>query len=170
MEGLSGDIQGMLIMGVAGSGKTTLGKALSEQLGWTFLDADDYHPAVNIEKMKNGIPLTDEDRFPWLRDLNQKLIWLLAKDEHPILACSALKAVYRQILLSKTTGIQVVYLKGDFSLIESRMLVRGSHYMQAGMLKSQFEILEEPVEVFVADISQPLETLVSQIITWVRRV
>jgi gluconokinase len=120
--------------------------------------------------MKNGIPLTDEDRFPWLRDLNQKLIWLLAKDEHPILACSALKMVYRQILLSKTTGIRVVYLKGDFSLIESRMLARGSHYMQAGMLKSQFEILEEPVEVFVADISQPLETLVSQIITWVRRV
>lgn len=135
---------GYLVMGVSGCGKSTIGKMLAERLGWVFHDADDFHPPANIEKMKSGIPLTDEDRRPWL----ERLSFLLRKEVvtgiHPVLACSALRQSYRDILLAGLPGFQIVYLKGDRKLIAARMNSRPGHFMPAALLDSQFATLEEP--------------------------
>ena len=155
---------GFLIMGVSGSGKTTIGQALAARLGWDFVDADDFHPAENITKMRNGIPLTDEDRAPWLDALHRLLASTLASGRHPILACSALKEKYRVQLLHGLDGIEAIYLKGTYDLIWSRMSVRQGHYMRPEMLRSQFAALEEPQDVFVLDISMTVEDMVDKII------
>lgn len=135
---------GYLVMGVSGCGKSTIAKMLADQLGWSFYDADDFHPPANIEKMKSGIPLTDADRLPWL----ERLSFLLRKEvvigNHPVLACSALRQSYRDILLAGLPGFQIVYLKGDRELIASRMNSRPGHFMPATLLDSQFTTLEEP--------------------------
>jgi len=133
----------VIVMGVSGCGKSTIGEALAKNLNIDFFDADDFHPQSNIDKMKNGIPLNDNDRKPWLLNLAKQLTtW--DKNRGAILACSALKESYRQLLMSKTKKIQWVYLSGTFQLIKSRMESRPGHFMKAEMLKSQFNTLEVP--------------------------
>jgi gluconokinase len=154
----------ILVMGVSGSGKTTVGDTLATRLGWNFFDGDDFHTPENIAKMKAGIPLDDKDRFPWLGKLN-RLIFTCIKENAPgILACSALKEQYRQILLRDYQNVLVVYLKGSYELIWSRMSGRSDHYMKPEMLKSQFEALEEPNCGLIIDIALPVEVIVEMIL------
>lgn len=137
----------VILMGVSGSGKTTVGLALSEHLGCHFFDADDFHPAENIAKMSAGTPLTDADRLPWLQQLNQLIAQNLSTGEPFVLACSALKKSYRVELLRGNLGVIFVYLQADYDSIWSRMQAREGHYMKAEMLQSQFFDLEEPAPV-----------------------
>jgi gluconokinase len=156
----------VIIIGVAGSGKTTVGKALAEGLGWHFYDADAFHPAENVAKMANGTPLTDGDRAPWLAALHA-LISASLKEHCPgVLACSALKESYRQQLLEENEGVQIVYLKGTYELVWSRIALRQDHYMKSNMLRSQFEALEEPTEALTLDISRPVGDIVQEILMY----
>lgn len=153
----------VIVMGVAGSGKTTVGRALARRLGWDFYDADGFHPAENISKMANGIPLEDADRAPWLASLHA-LISTVLKDKQPaILACSALKESYRQKLLEGNEDVLVVYLKGSYDLIWSRIAARQDHYMKPQMLQSQFEALEEPTDALTIDSSLSVDEIVREI-------
>jgi gluconokinase len=154
---------GLLIMGVSGSGKTTVGQALAQKLGWDFFDADDFHPPENIAKMEAGIPLNDSDRAPWLAALHGQLLSTLKAGHHPVLACSALKATYRAQLLEGMDGIAVIYLKGSYALIWSRMSTRASHYMKPEMLQSQFDALEEPADAIVLDVKMPVKDMLDTI-------
>lgn len=151
-------------MGVSGSGKTTVGKALAQKLGWDFFDADDFHPAGNITKMASGIPLSDSDRAPWLNSLHHLLSSTLKSNRHPVLACSALKEEYRAELLDGMDGIEVIYLKGNYDLISSRMSARENHYMRPEMLRGQFATLEEPKNALVLDVSASVEELIDKIV------
>ena len=147
--------QGFLIMGVSGSGKSTLGRALAQELGWDFYDADDFHSAENIAKMSAGIPLTDSDRAPWLKTLNHLLLSILMDAHHPVLACSALKEKYRTRLLAGVEGMAVIYLKGSYEQVRSRLMAREGHYMKENLLRSQFDALEEPENAIILDVSMP---------------
>jgi gluconokinase len=142
----------IVVMGVSGAGKTTVGLLLAEQLGWTFYDADDFHPRSNIEKMSHGVPLTDADRRPWLESLRELVRTTLGSGSNAILACSALKADYRDYLVIDAR-VRLVYLKGSFSLIQDRLSHRRGHYMDAALLESQFSALEEPADAVVVDVS-----------------
>jgi gluconokinase len=133
----------LLLMGVSGSGKTTLGQRLAAELGWPFYEGDDFHPGENIEKMARGVPLTDEDRRPWLERLAALLADLLSRDESAVLACSALKKRYRDLLLVDQR-VKLVYLKGDYQTLKRRLEGRRGHFMKADLLQSQLEALEEP--------------------------
>lgn len=154
-----------IVMGVSGCGKTTIGSLLARRLGWDFYDADDFHPAANVAKMAAGIPLNDDDRAPWLQTLHDLIVQSLAEHRSGVLACSALKERYRQTLLAGSSNVQVVYLKGDFALIQSRMAARAGHYMKPEMLQSQFAALEEPVNALVVDIGLSAEVIVENILT-----
>ena len=154
-----------IVMGVSGSGKTSVGKALAEQLGWDFYDADHFHPPENVAKMASGIPLDDSDRVPWLASLHKLISSGLAQNRPGILACSALKECYRQRLLEGNEGVQIIYLKGNYDLIWSRMSARTDHYMKPHMLQSQFETLEEPTNALTFDISMPVDDIVEEIIS-----
>ena len=154
----------MIVMGVAGSGKTTVGEALARHLGWNFYDADAFHPAANIEKMANGTPLTDSDRAPWLAALHSLISTSLKENRPGVLACSALKESYRRKLLEGNDGVQIVYLKGSYDLIWSRLSRRKDHYMKPQMLQSQFETLEEPADALTLDVSLPVADLVGEIL------
>jgi gluconokinase len=156
-------IQGFLIMGVAGSGKSTLGKALARKLGWDFFDADDFHSTANIAKMAAGIPLTDPDRTPWLSALHDQLLSILQADRHPVLACSALKEKYRVQLLDGIRGVKVIYLKGNYDVLSSRISARAGHYMKADMLQSQFDALDEPANALVLDVSMSVDEMLDRI-------
>jgi gluconokinase len=151
-------------MGVAGSGKTTVGKALAETLGWEFHDADDFHSAENILKMSRGVPLDDDDRLPWLDALHALVYTCLLENRPGVLACSVLKETYRQALLADHPKVFLVYLKGDYALILRRMASRPGHYMRPEMLKSQFDALEEPVYGLTVDASLPVEEIVRRIL------
>jgi gluconokinase len=154
----------VIVMGVSGSGKTTVGKLLATSLNWDFADADDFHPATNIEKMSLGMALNDADRMPWLLELQSAIVdWLQAK-KNVVLACSALKATYRDLLWVDRTQVKLVYLKGDFELISQRLQQRQNHYMKADLLSSQLDTLEEPQNAITIDISEPPEVIVEQII------
>jgi gluconokinase len=153
-----------IVMGVSGCGKSSVGNTLAEHLGWDFYDADDFHPPENVAKMANGIPLTDSDRTPWLASLNELISSSLKTDRPGVLACSALKERYRQQLMDGNDGVQLVYLKGSYDLIWSRMETRTDHYMKPHMLKSQFETLEEPTNALTMDISMSLDDIVQEII------
>jgi gluconokinase len=154
----------ILVMGVAGSGKTFIGKALANQLGWDFYDADDFHPPSNIAKMASGAPLNDDDRTPWLIALHQLISACLKENRPGVLACSALKEKYRQILLGDQTNVQIVYLKGSYELIRSHLAGRAEHFMKPEMLQSQFVALEEPADALTMDISLPVDEIVGKII------
>lgn len=151
-------------MGVSGSGKTTLAKALADHLQWDFIDADDFHPPANVAKMSAGIPLDDSDRTPWLAALHDQLLSTLEADRHPVLACSALKEIYRAQLLGGLAGIVIVHLAGSYDLIWSRMNRRPGHFMKPEMLKSQFEDLEEPCDALVVDVTAPLDQMLDTIL------
>jgi len=152
----------VLVMGVAGSGKSLIGRKVAEALGCRFADADDFHPAANIEKMSHGIPLTDADREPWLRAMRDAVLQWSAAGECVVLACSALKRRYRE-QLSGGTDLKVVYLKGTFDVIHARLRERQDHFMKPEMLASQFADLEEPSECIVADVSGPPEEMAAEI-------
>ena len=132
----------MIIFGVSGAGKTTLGKLLARKLGWAFYEADEFHSPANVEKMRAGIPLTDEDRWPWLESLRELVKRLDAKED-AVLACSALKHAYRRFL-RVNDQVKFVYLRGDYSLIVNQLRERKGHFMNPELLKSQFADLEEP--------------------------
>ena len=149
-------------MGVSGSGKTTVGKLLAEQLGWEFADGDDYHPATNVEKMRNGIPLTDADRAPWLSTLRGLIAEWIAAKHNAVLACSALKRSYRAEL-QVGPEVQVVYLRGTPRLLQQRLHARSGHFMTEGMLASQLATLEEPEKATVVDIGGSPEEIVNEI-------
>jgi gluconokinase len=151
-----------LLMGVSGAGKTTVGKLLASQLGWEFADADDYHSATNVEKMRNGIPLTDADRGPWLESLRLVIVAWIAAGKNGVLACSALKKAYRDVLIVGPE-VRVVYLKGDRELLRDRLLLRRGHYMKEAMLESQIATLEEPGDAIVVDARRTPEEIVREI-------
>ncbi|MEG3985940.1 gluconokinase [Microcoleus sp. S28C3] len=152
-----------IVMGVSGSGKTTVGKLLAQSLNWDFSDADDFHPSANIEKMSRGIPLEDADRLPWLLQLQAAIDRWLLENKNVVLACSALKASYREILCRDPQRMKIVYLKGSFQLLSARLASRENHYMKADLLLSQLDTLEEPQDAIIIDASQPLDIIVRQI-------
>ncbi len=154
----------VVVMGVSGSGKTTVGKLLAESLQWDFRDADDFHPPENIEKMSRGIPLDDGDRLPWLLTLQSAIDEWLRDGKNTVLACSALKDSYRQVLQRDRDRVKLVYLKGSFDLISQRLNQRQQHYMKVDLLKTQLDALEEPQESIWIDISQPPEAIAQTII------
>jgi len=156
-------IRFLIVMGVAGSGKTSVSKGLAEHLGWDFYDADDFHPSENVAKMASGIPLDDLDRAPWLAALHDLISSNLKQNKPGVLACSALKERYRQHLMNGYDSVQLVYLKGSYDLIWSRMIARKEHYMKPHMLQSQFDALEEPVNALTVDISIPVPEIIQEI-------
>ena len=151
-------------MGVSGTGKSTVGKLLGDRTGWAFYDADDFHSSANIDKMNRGIPLTDRDRLPWLEDLQQLIQTTLANNQTAILACSALKSNYRQILRHNSSEVVFIYLQGDFQCIQSRIQSRSEHFMNSNLLKSQFDTLEEPENAIIIDVSLAPEAIVEEIL------
>jgi gluconokinase len=161
----------VIVMGVCGCGKSTVGQALANQLGWPFFDADDFHPPANVAKMAKGIALTDEDREPWLDGVAVEMRAVARKGQHAVLACSALKESYRQRIargLQDPEGeggseLRIVYLKGDAKTIEPRLALRSGHFMPASLLQSQFAALEEPEHAMVIDIRQTTEAQAAQI-------
>jgi gluconokinase len=155
----------VIIMGVSGSGKSTVGSALAAHLDWTFADADDFHPPHNLNKMARGEPLTDADREPWLGQLHQLLQDHQTNQKNIVLACSALKSHYRDILVGSLEGIQVVFLQGSPELIAQRIAQR-QHFMPLSLLESQLATLEPPQNALVVDIALPLERMVLEIVAW----
>jgi gluconokinase len=156
----------VILMGVSGCGKTSVGEGLSEALGWSFYDGDDFHPQANIDKMAQGIPLNDADRQPWLVKLHQLIVEHLDANRSLIVASSALKARYRQTLRGGRDEVAFVHLKGDFDLIYARMKERSGHYMKAEMLRSQFRDLEEPEDALTVSIEKPVEQIVEEILVY----
>jgi carbohydrate kinase (thermoresistant glucokinase family) len=152
----------VLIVGVCGCGKTTIGRALAQELGWRFLDGDDFHPETNVTKMASGIPLTDDDRWPWFDRIVAEMRRVSAAGEHAVVACSALKQAYRD-RLAAGGDVRVVYLKGDAATIEPRLARRAGHFMPASLLPSQFATLEEPTGAIVVDIREPIAVQVAAI-------
>jgi gluconokinase len=136
--------QVLVVMGVSGSGKTTVAAMLAGRLHWTFEEGDNLHPASNVEKMHNGIPLTDEDRKPWLNAIAEWIDHWRERHEHGVITCSALKREYRRIIIGDRSDVRLVYLKGDKDLIAKRLAARHGHFMPSSLLQSQFDTLEEP--------------------------
>jgi gluconokinase len=167
MRGWRGHVV-VIVMGVSGAGKTVVGEALAARLGWTFEDADDWHPAANVEKMRNGHPLTDLDRKPWLEALNRAMRGWVEGRQSVVLACSALKGWYRQVLREGIQGdsVRFAYLKGTYDEINQRLNRRHGHFMPESLLKSQFEALEEPpaTEALTVDARLPVEAAVDAIV------
>lgn len=156
----------VIIMGVSGSGKSTIGQALSEQTGIPFFDADDYHPPANFEKMKSGQALQDEDRWPWLHRLAELLFLQQKQQRGAILACSALKTKYRDLLANDLLPAPLwIYLDGSPELIAERLQARSGHFMPPALLASQFEALEIPKKAIRVPIDQDVESIVSDILT-----
>ncbi|MHC5859849.1 gluconokinase [Nostoc sp.] len=161
----------IIVMGVSGSGKTTIGKLLADSLEWEFSDADTFHSPENIEKMRCGIPLSEADRMPWLQDLQTAIKHWLQENKNVVLACSALKDSYRQFLVldsdrtanTKGDRIKLVYLKGSYELIQMRLQERSNHYMSEKLLNSQFYTLEEPLDALCIDVAQPPQIIVQNI-------
>lgn len=152
----------VIVMGVSGSGKTTIGELLADRMGCGFSDADDFHPAANVEKMRAGTPLTDDDRRPWLQALRQAIENWQAAGESRVIACSALKAAYRDQLSPRNDAI-FVFLKGSAEIIAGRLKARKGHYMNPDLLASQFATLEEPAGAIVVDIAPPPAVIVDNI-------
>ena len=152
----------IVVMGVSGSGKSTVGSQLALQLGWGFADADDYHAVASVEKMRNGIPLTDADRAPWLKALRSLIVAWVQAGRSGVLACSALKQAYRDQLRGGE-DVRFVYLKVRRDVLSQRLLDRHDHYMKESMLESQFQALEEPIDATVVDANGMPENIVHSI-------
>lgn len=152
----------VIVMGVVGSGKTTVGKLLACGFSWDFADADDFHPEVNVEKIRNGIPLTDEDREPWLERLRKAIVRWTAEGRSMVLACSALKRAYRT-KLSVGPQVRFVYLKGSAALIADRLRSRHGHFAGESILASQLADLEEPEKAITVEIVDTPEHIVAEI-------
>jgi gluconokinase len=152
----------VIVMGTTGSGKTTIGSLLAKRLGWEFVDADDFHPPANVEKMKHGIPLSDADRKPWLKTLHDKIVEWTAKKNNVVLACSALKQSYREELRANSE-VKFVYLKGSYELFSQRVLTRKGHFAKQDLIASQFAALEEPTDAIIADAARSPEEIVCEV-------
>jgi gluconokinase len=153
----------VILMGVAGSGKTAVGKGVAARLNWLFLDADDFHPAANIEKMKHGIPLNDQDRLPWLRALRDELRRLLAEGRSVILACSALKESYRKLLSDDVAPMSFVLLDVDQETIRERLQHRSAHFFPKELMNSQFAALEKPKDAIIIDARKSLDEVTDRV-------
>lgn len=151
----------VVVMGLAGAGKSTVGAALAHALGWPFIDADDLHPAVNVEKMRRGIALTDADRAPWLDRLRARIDTLIAAEQPAVVACSALRRAYRAYL--RGDAVRFVYLKADRELLRARLEARQHHFMNPVLLDSQAALLEEPVNAIGVDAALPVDEIVRRI-------
>jgi gluconokinase len=153
----------VIVMGVTGSGKTTVGVLLAKRLGWDFLDADDFHSAANKAKMHQGIPLTDVDRMPWLAAMHAKLLQLDSEKRSAVLGCSALKQSYRDVLMEGVRA-KLVYLKGSYDFIANRLRSRKGHFADEHILAGQFADLEEPTNAIVADIASSADKIVDEVL------
>jgi gluconokinase len=149
----------LLIMGVAGSGKTTVGRTLAESLGWRFTDADDFHPPANIAKMSAGTALADADRAPWLAALRDHI----DAHDHTVIACSALRACYRAQLIADSDRVKLIHLRGTREQLTARLSARTGHFAPAALLDSQLAALEEPRDAFTLDIALPPAELAAEI-------
>ena len=158
----------LLIMGVAGSGKTTLGQRAAAALGWPYFEADDFHSAANKAKMAAGTPLNDEDRAPWLAALRAKMDAERAAGRSAVFTCSALKERYRGVLMGGADNVVLVYLSGDFETILARVGSRQGHYMKADMVRSQFEALEPPKDALTLDVRESPDALLAKILAAAR--
>lgn len=163
LRAMHGSGRVVIVMGVAGSGKTTVGRLLADRLGWRFEDADDYHSAANKLKMSRAEPLEDADRAPWLAALRELVAGVLQRDEHAVLACSALKRRYRRELCVDPERVVFVYLKSDPVVIRQRLRQRTGHYASESLLESQFDALEEPDDAIEVDAARPPEQIVTHV-------
>ena len=154
----------IIVMGVSGCGKTTVGSLLAERLMWEFIEADALHPAPNIAKMAQGIPLEDSDRAPWLAAVRACTERCTARGGKAVVACSSLKASYRRALAPDPAGVRFVHLRGNFGLIRDRLAGRGGHFMKEGLLQSQFDCLEEPSEALGLDAREAPGVLIERIL------
>jgi len=158
----------LVLMGVSGSGKSTIGEKLARRLGWAFEDGDRFHPASNVAKMSAGQPLTDEDRWPWLRAIADEIDRVCKAGEHVVIACSALKRVYRDVIIHGRSDVRIVFLGGSRDLIASRLQQRKGHFMPPGLLASQFRTLEPPGEgerPVTVSIDASVDTIVDHIVS-----
>ena len=153
----------IVIMGVSGVGKTTIGRALAGRLEAVYAEGDSYHPAENVEKMRSGRPLTDDDRWPWLDRMRAEIDRWISDGQPVVLACSALKASYRDRLRPKAGSVRFVYLHGHRELIEERLADRKGHYMPASLLESQLAILEPPEDAICVDVDRSLDDILDEI-------
>src|SRR5437764_13983717 len=154
-------------MGAAGSGKTTIAEALAGRTGWPFKDGDAFHPPSNVEKMRSGQPLTDEDRWPWLRAIAAEIDRTSEANGHIVIACSALKRAYRDVLIGNRAGVRLIYLKGSRELILERLQARRGHFMPPQLLDSQLATLEEPAHdenAVIVDVAPGVDAIVDEII------
>ena len=161
----------LVVMGVSGSGKSTIGEVLAARLGWRYEDADKFHPASNVAKMSAGQPLTDEDRWPWLKAIAAEVDAVCDSGGHVVIGCSALRRVYRDILVHGRTDTRIVYLEGSQQLIAARLSRRKGHFMPPALLASQFRTLEPPGEAehpVTVSIDAPIEAIVDQILDQLR--
>lgn len=155
----------IIVMGVSGAGKTTIGRILAERLGWKFLEGDTFHSKANVAKMHSGIPLNDEDRWPWLAAIREEITRYLKAGEDAIIACSALKASYRKVLRgSDGDAVQVLYLRGTQEEIAERVASRTHHFMPPSLLGSQFEALEEPEDAVTVEIGGTPDQVVDRVL------
>jgi carbohydrate kinase (thermoresistant glucokinase family) len=156
----------IVVMGVSGCGKTTVAERLARRLGWHFAEADEFHSPSNVAKMKSGVPLTDDDRAPWLAAIADYIDAARASDTPTVVTCSALKRRYRDVIVGSRADVALVYLKGDYDTIAERMAARTHHYMPVSLLRSQFDALEEPCgdeRALTLSIAQPPDRLVEEI-------
>jgi gluconokinase len=154
----------LVVMGVSGAGKTTVGQELARQLECPFIEGDDHHPEANVDKMSRGIPLTDADREPWLTALHRIIHRHLSAGETAVVVCSALKESYRCRLAAQNSGVRFIYLKGSIELFRPRLQSRVDHYMKANLLASQFADLEEPLNALQVNASLPPAAIVKRIL------
>ncbi len=151
-------------MGVSGAGKTAVGERLAAHMGWPFVDGDDLHPAGNVEKMTAGVPLTDEDRLPWLKSVRDAISKHAGAGRSAVVACSALKEEYREVLLEGQTGTKLVYLRGTQAVLARRLRERRGHFFDPNLLPSQLETLEEPRDALVVDVDGELDAVVEAVL------
>ncbi len=160
---MSHNVRIVILMGVSGSGKTTIGQLLAKDLNWRFYDGDDFHPKANVDKMSRGIPLSDEDRASWLATLDHLIRDLISETQSAVISCSALTQKYRDRLAANRNEVVFVYLKGGYDLTRERLLKRKGHFMKAALLASQFDTLEEPEDVPTIDIAQEPDVILDRI-------